>query len=68
MVVYEDDCAGGTSINHVCETTDDSLQTYTIRGYLIDQFDLIHRHQTRLRGCQCDRLNLFMGERNMTAS
>jgi hypothetical protein len=23
-----------------------------------DQFDLIHRHQTRLCGCRCDRLRL----------
>jgi len=32
--------AGGTSINHVCETTDDSPHANTVRGYLTDQFDL----------------------------
>ena len=32
--------AGGTSINHVCETTDDSPHANTVRGHLIDQFDL----------------------------
>ena len=26
---------------------------------LHDQFHLIHRHQTRLRGCRCDRLSLL---------
>ncbi len=32
--------AGGTSINHVCETTDDSPHANTVRGHLTDQFDL----------------------------
>ncbi len=32
--------AGGTSINHVCETTDDSPRANTARGHLTDQFDL----------------------------
>ena len=32
--------AGGTSINHVCETTDDSPHANTVRGYLTDQFEL----------------------------
>ncbi len=32
--------AGGTSINHVCEKTNDSPHANTVRGYLIDQFDL----------------------------
>lgn len=31
---------GGTSINHVCETTDDSPHANTVRGHLTDQFDL----------------------------
>ena len=32
--------AGGTSINHICETTDDSPHANTVRGHLTDQFDL----------------------------
>jgi len=32
--------AGGTSINHVCETTDDSPHANTVRGYLTEQFEL----------------------------
>jgi hypothetical protein len=32
--------AGGTSINHVCETTDDSPHANTVRGHLTEQFDL----------------------------
>ncbi|EMA23831.1 transposase (ISH3) [Haloarcula marismortui ATCC 33799] len=32
--------AGGTSINHVCETTDDSPHANTVRGHLSDQFEL----------------------------
>jgi hypothetical protein len=32
--------AGGTSINHVCETTDDSPHANTVRGYLTDQFEI----------------------------
>jgi len=32
--------ADGISINHVCETTDDSLHTNTVCGYLTDQFEL----------------------------
>ncbi len=32
--------AGGDSINHVCETTEDSPHANTVRGYLTDQFDL----------------------------
>jgi hypothetical protein len=32
--------AGGTSIDHVCETTDDSPHANTVRGYLTDQSDL----------------------------
>ncbi|WP_114579693.1 ISH3 family transposase [Saliphagus sp. LR7] len=32
--------AGGTSINHVCETTDDSPHANTVRDHLTDQFDL----------------------------
>ena len=32
--------AGGTSINHVCETTDDSPHANTVRGHLTDQFEL----------------------------
>ncbi|MFC4986688.1 ISH3 family transposase, partial [Saliphagus infecundisoli] len=32
--------AGGTSINHVCETTDESPHANTVRGHLTDQFDL----------------------------
>ncbi len=32
--------AGGTSINHVCETTDDSPHANTVRGHFTDQFDL----------------------------
>ncbi|QSG08251.1 Transposase [Halapricum desulfuricans] len=32
--------AGGTSINHVCETTDDSPHANTVRGHLTDKFDL----------------------------
>jgi len=32
--------AGGTSINHVCETTDDSPHSNTVRGHLTDKFDL----------------------------
>jgi len=30
----------GTSINHICETTEDSPHANTVRGYLTDQFDL----------------------------
>jgi hypothetical protein len=30
----------GTSINHVCETTDDSPHANTVRGHLTDQFEL----------------------------
>ena len=32
--------AGGTSINHVCETTDDSPHANTVRGHLTNQFEL----------------------------
>ena len=32
--------ADGTSINHICKTTDDSPHANTVRGHLIDQFDL----------------------------
>jgi hypothetical protein len=32
--------AGGTSINHICETTEDSPHANTVRGHLTDQFDL----------------------------
>ena len=32
--------AGGTSINHVCKTTDESPHANTVRGHLTDQFDL----------------------------
>jgi hypothetical protein len=32
--------ASGTSINHICETTDDSPHANTVRGYLTDQFEL----------------------------
>jgi hypothetical protein len=32
--------AGGTSINQICETTDESPHANTVRGYLTDQFDL----------------------------
>lgn len=32
---------GGTSINHVYETTDESPNVNTVRGHLIDQFELI---------------------------
>jgi len=32
--------AGGTSINHVCETTDDSPHANTVCGHLTDQFEL----------------------------
>ena len=32
--------AGGTSINHVCETTDDSPHANTVRGHLTEQFEL----------------------------
>jgi len=32
--------AGGTSVNHVCETTDDSPHANTVRGHLTDQFEL----------------------------
>ena len=32
--------ASGTSVNHICETTDDSPHANTVRGYLTDQFDL----------------------------
>jgi len=31
---------GGTSINHVCDTTDDSPCANTVRGHHTDQFDL----------------------------
>ena len=31
---------GGTSINHVCDTTEDSPHANTVRGHLTDQFDL----------------------------
>ena len=31
---------GGTSINHICETTEDSPHANTVRGHLTDQFDL----------------------------
>ncbi|ERH06121.1 MAG: hypothetical protein J07HN4v3_01731, partial [Halonotius sp. J07HN4] len=31
---------GGTSINHVCDTTEDSPHPNTVRGHLTDQFDL----------------------------
>ena len=30
----------GTSINHVCDTTEDSPHANTVRGHLIDQLDL----------------------------
>ena len=32
--------AGGTSIDNVCETTDDSPHANTVRGHLTDQFEL----------------------------
>jgi hypothetical protein len=32
--------ADGTSINHICETTDESPHANTVRGHLTDQFDL----------------------------
>ena len=32
--------AGGTSINHVCESTNDSPHANTVRGHLTDQFKL----------------------------
>ena len=32
--------AGGTSINHICETTDDSSRANTVRGHLTGQFEL----------------------------
>ncbi|RKS75784.1 hypothetical protein BDK61_4300 [Haloarcula quadrata] len=32
--------AGGTSINHVCKTTDDSPHANTVRGHLLDQFEV----------------------------
>lgn len=32
--------ASGTSINHVCETTDDSPHANTVCGHLINQFEL----------------------------
>ena len=32
--------ASGTSVNHICETTEDSPHANTVRGYLTDQFDL----------------------------
>ena len=32
--------ASGTSVNHICETTDDSPHANTVRGHLTDQFDL----------------------------
>jgi len=32
--------AGGTSINHICEKTDESPHANTVRGYLTDRFDL----------------------------
>ncbi len=30
----------GTSVNHICETTEDSPHANTVRGHLTDQFDL----------------------------
>lgn len=30
----------GTSINHICKTTDDSPHANTVRGHLTDQFEL----------------------------
>ena len=32
--------ASGTSVNHICETTDNSPHANTVRGHLTDQFDL----------------------------
>jgi hypothetical protein len=32
--------AGGTSINHVCDTIDESSDASTVREHLTDQFDL----------------------------
>jgi len=32
--------ASGTSVNHICETTEDSPHANTVRGYLTDQFGL----------------------------
>ncbi len=32
--------ASGTSVNHICETTEDSLHANTVRRYLTDQFEL----------------------------
>ncbi len=29
-----------TSVNHICETTEDSPHANTVRGHLTDQFDL----------------------------
>ena len=45
--------AGGTSINHVCETTNDSPHANTVRGHLTE-----HSNLTRLRrlGTQRDAL------------
>jgi len=31
--------ASGTSINYICETTEDSPHANTVRGHLTDQFD-----------------------------
>ena len=33
-------CADGSSITHICETTDDSPHDNTVREYITDQFDL----------------------------
>jgi len=33
-------CADGTSITHICDTTDDSPHDNTVREYLTEQFDL----------------------------
>jgi len=32
--------ASGASVNHICETTEDSPHANTVRGHLTDQFDL----------------------------
>jgi len=57
--------AGGTSINHVCETTDDSPHANTVRGHLTDQFELdsvveavgdtLLQRDTLLRHCRIGR-------------
>ncbi len=38
--VFAGASASGTSVNHICETTEDSPHANTVRGYHTDQFDL----------------------------